>query len=737
MIGVGLRINAIILLSSHQRVYSDHEGRNLMKTKLDNFMVGTMSRKILTALTLAVLAFTTAANSQSRIPDVTHEGVEVKEVWIPLPDGIRLAASLFMPADREAAAKFPVLLEYLPYRKDEGRNKRFQLFSYFVKQGYIVVRVDIRGTGASEGKLIEYEYTDQELEDGEAVIAWLSKQAWSTGSVGMFGISWGAFNSIQMAMRNPPALKAIIAIMGTDDLFRDDVHFIDGMMHVDSYEIGQDMENILPAPPDYAVDEAYFRDRFDTEPWLLIYKRQQRDGPFWNRASLNSDYSSVRVPTFVIGGWYDGYRDSVPRMLEKLEAPVKGIMGPWGHTWPNLPYPGPGMEWRREAVRWFDYWMKDKDTGIMDEPRFAVYVREWHPPGVVDKVPGYWRWEDGWPIDRTEKRGLYALADHTLSDVRPVGDDGQIHRLRYIPTVGVEASGNVNWWGDFPWDQRGTDAYSLVYDSDPLEQDLEILGFPRAILHVSADASLANWIVRISDIAPDGTVTQVAGAGLSGAHRKSPEEPETLVPGRVYKLEFDLHFTSWVFPKGHRIRLAVNNAIWPMIWPTPFAMTTTLRVDGANASHIVLPVVPQSDRVRPDFLPPAKDPELPGYGNLKVEDEITSGPAKTWNIERSQIDSQTRISFSSRGGQVYPWGTVKNWREIVQTAHDNDPARAGITGKTRYSIKLGSRTVTVEGDLLLTSDRENFYYTYIRRALENGNLIREKTWKETIPRDHQ
>ena len=699
-------------------------------------MVRIMRRSLLIAQTLVLLFITTVANSQSRLPNVTHEGIEVKEIWIPMPDGVRLAASLFMPADREATAKFPVLLEYLPYRKDESRKGRFALFSYFIARGYVVARVDIRGSGTSEGKLIEYEYTDQEQEDGEVVIDWLSKQAWSTGKVGMFGISWGAFNSIQMAMRNPPALKAIVAIMGTDDLFRDDVHFIDGMMHVDSYELGQDIANILPAPPDYVIDESYFRDRFNTEPWLLIYKRQQHDGPFWNRASLDSDYSSIKIPTFVIGGWYDGYRDSVPRMLEKLDAPVKGMLGPWAHTWPNLPYPEPGMEWRHEAVRWFGHWLKGDDTGIMDEPQFAVYVREWHPPGTVDEVPGYWRWEDGWPIKRTQKQAFYAQADHTLSSEKSVGGDGQSHKLRYLPTVGVEASGNVNWWGDFPWDQRGTDAYSLVYDTDPLEQDLEILGFPRAILHVSADAPLANWIVRISDIAPDGTVTQVAGAGISGAHRKSSEEPEALVPGQVYKLEYDLHLTSWVFPKGHRIRMAVNNALWPMIWPTPYAMTTTLDIGGANASHIVLPVIPESDRIKPEFLPPAKDPVLPGYSYLKIDDESVSGYAETRSIERSPLASQTRITASGASGSVYPWTTIKYWEDIVHEAQDNDPASASVTGKTRYTIELDDRTLTVEGDLSFSSDRENFYYTYTRRVLENGKLIKEKTWKETIPRDH-
>jgi predicted acyl esterase len=552
----------------------------------------------------------------------------------------------------------------------------------------------------------------------------------------MFGLSWGAFNSIQMAMRNPPALKAIVAVQGTDDLYRDDVHFIDGMMHVDSYELGVDIANILPAPPDYVIDEAYFRDRFDTEPWLLKYKRQQHDGPFWNRASLDSDYSSIKVPTFVIGGWYDGYRDSVPRMLEKLEAPAKGVMGPWAHTWPNWPYPEPGIEWRHEAVRWFDHWLKGENTGIVDEPRFAVYVRQWHPPGVVETVPGYWRWEDGWPIERTENTALYAQADHTLSEAEPIGGEGKTHRLRYVPTVGVEASGNVNWWGDFPWDQRGTDAYSLVYDSDPLEQDLEILGFPRAIMHVSADAPLANWIVRVSDIAPDGTVTQVAGAGMSGAHRRSSEEPESLVPGQLHRLEYDLHFTSWVFPEGHRIRLAVNNALWPMIWPTPYAMTTTLNVEGASASHIVLPVAPESDRAGPDFLPPAENPELPGYSNLEFDDESVSGYAETRSIERIPLGSKTRVLASGMSGSVHVGTPIKYWEEIVHEAQDKDPARASVTGKTRYTVELDDRTLIFEGDLSFTSDCENFFYAYSRRVLENGNLIREKTWEEAIPRDH-
>ncbi|HEY7513418.1 MAG TPA: CocE/NonD family hydrolase, partial [Vicinamibacteria bacterium] len=269
-----------------------------------------------------------------------------------MPDGVRLAADLYVPKGGRAGERFPVLLEYLPYRKTEARGRNYSLYSYFVRRGYLVARVDIRGTGNSEGKLIPYEYSDQENTDGDSVIAWLARQPFSTGKVGMFGISWGGFNSIHMAMRNPPALKAIIAVDATDDLYQDDVHFMDGMMHVDSWEMSQDLYNLLPGAPLYRIDQQYFADRFDTRPWMLTYKREQRYGPFWKRTTLKERYDSIRVPTFLIGGYYDGYRDSVPRMLQHLKAPVRAIMGPWHHSYPHDAYPKPQIEWRREAVRW-------------------------------------------------------------------------------------------------------------------------------------------------------------------------------------------------------------------------------------------------------------------------------------------------------------------------------------------------------------------------------------------------
>ena len=200
----------------------------------------------------------------------------------------------------------------------------------------------------------------------------------------MFGISWGGFNAIHLAMRNPPALKAIIAVCATDDLYQDDVHFMDGIIHVDSWEMSQDLDNARPGAPDYVIDDDYFRNRFDTQPWMMTYKRQQRDGPFWDRTSLKAHYESIRVPTFVIGGWYDGYRDSVPRMLEHLKnAPVKAIIGPWGHDFPHNAGIKPRFEWRHEAVRWYDPRLKGRDTGIRGDPRCAVDRAPWTPPVPV------------------------------------------------------------------------------------------------------------------------------------------------------------------------------------------------------------------------------------------------------------------------------------------------------------------------------------------------------------------
>jgi hypothetical protein len=693
-----------------------------------------MSPRLESALVAALVALAPPSRGAGPLePSPPVHGIELREAWIPLPDGVKLAADLFLPTGAAAGERFPVLLEYLPYRRTEARPRNFALYSYFVRRGYAVARVDIRGTGSSEGRLVAHEYTEQEQMDGEAVIEWLSKQPFSNGRVGMFGISWGGFNSIHLAMRNPPALGAIVAVDAADDLYQDDVHFIDGILHLDSWEMSQDLDNARPGAPEYRIDEEYFRDRFDTRPWMLVYKREQRDGPFWDRTAPKARYGAIRVPTFLIGGWYDGYRDSVPRMLEHVGAPVRAIVGPWSHYYPHDAHPKPRIEWRREAVRWFDRWLKGRDTGIEREPRFAVYVRRWHPPGpVLEHVDGEWRFEDGWPIERIRERTLYPGPDHRLGGEAP---ERAVHELRYVPTAGVEAGGPVLWWGDAAYDQRPTDAFSLVYDTEPLEQEVEILGFPRALLRVAADAPHASWFARLSDVAPDGAVTLVAGAGMNGAHRESARSPKPIEPGKEIPLEVEMHFTSWVFPKGHRIRLAVNNAQWPMFWPTPYPMTTRLRLGGDDPTRLLLPVVPAGPRPRPRFEPPEEDPELPGFATL--EEGTVSGYGEISSIDRNPQARTTKVTATNRAGSRTPWGTERFEERIVHETSDDHPEATSVRGEHRTTVELAGRTLVWEGRTWFRSDLENFTLTYTRRLFENGALVREKTWEETIPRDHQ
>lgn len=655
------------------------------------------------------------------------------EAKIPMPDGISLAADLYFPSGVEPDAQLPVLLEYLPYRKTESRGYRYEIYSYFLDQGYMVARVDIRGTGNSEGRVIPYEYSEIELADGEAVIDWLSKQAWSNGNVGMFGISWGGFNAIQMAVRNPPALKAFVALMATEALYQEDVHYIDGIMHADSWMMSNDLDNSLPGAPDYALDDDWLKNRFEAEPSVYTYMRHQRDGAFWDRASSLDKYDQIKVPGLHIGGWYDGYRDSIPRMLENVKAPTKAIIGPWDHEFPHDATHAPQIEWRREAVRWFDHWLKGEDSGVLEEPKLAVFIRDWHPPQPdISDMPGHWRWQDGWPIAEAMSKRLYAGAGH---DLTTASGSEAVHDLPYKASVGLEGGGPVMWWGSVAPDQQPMDDHSLVYDSEPLTESMAILGSPTVSLTVSASAPRANWVVRLSDVAPDGSVTLITGAAFNGTHRNSARQPEDIVPGEVFELELEMHVTSWTFRPGHKIRLAVSNAMWPMLWPTPYPMTTTLMVGGQAGAFVDLPVIPLEAGPGPEFATPIPSPELPGFG------AIDAGNATGFaEIDKIHTDAITGESFGfarNMSASRYPWGTSRFEEQLEHRTSDTDPAQTSVVGKYALEKEVPGRMLRVEQDVTFKSGAKNFRLIFVRRFKVNGTLMHEKTWDETIPRDFQ
>ena len=652
-------------------------------------------------------------------------GVRMVQQWVPMPDGVRLAATLYMPDNAKQDERFPALLEYLPYRKDDATAARdYPIHAYFAARGYVSVRVDIRGFGASDGTPTDREYSEQEQLDGEQVIAWLASQPWSTGNVGMFGISWGGFNSIQMAMRRPPALKAILAVDATEELFHDDIHYIDGMMHFDEFELNMDLAPAMTGAPDYTLDEKVLGPRFESAPWSLLYLKHQRDGQFWR--SPVRPLGEIKIPCFLIGGLLDGYRDSIPRMLQQVKVPVKAILGPWNHTFPHDADPGPQIEWRDQAVRWWDHWLKNRNTGIMQEAPLAIYMRDWHAPDPhLKTVPGKWRGEKGWPPQNVTNTVLYLYDAHVLSTepAKPA-----VHQLRYLPSVGVEAG---FWWGELLTDQRPVDAFSLTYDSAPLRDDLTILGRPHALLEVGSSAPLADWFARLSDVAPDGSVTLVAGAGRNGAQRESMTDPKDLEPGKTYPLDIEMHLTTWTFPKGHRIRLAVSNALWPMVWPTPYSMTTSLQLGGDNGSRLQLPLVPPSPYATPQFAPPELSPERTDVRSLGFP-----WPGD-WKTERDELNGRTKVTWTGKSEEEYPWGKESDFEGLAYETDDDHPESSSVRAEAEIVMTLKDYVLTWQGHLILTSDAKNFYYKYTRDLLKDGKLLKQKSWEETIPRDHQ
>jgi len=694
-------------------------------------MKANLSSPIWVAFILGLIfPVTKSAAAQAIRP--TYATMKKVQSTVPMKDGVRLAVNLYMPEGAKPDDKFPAILEYLPYRKDDWTLSRdWDLHLYWVRRGYVTARVDIRGTGASEGNPPDREYSDQEQQDGLEVIDWLSREPWSSGNVGMMGISWGGFNAIQMAERHPPALKAIIAVCATEELFHDDIHYIDGLMHVDEFEPAMDLELGLTRSPDFPIDEKSLAERFDASPWFLLYLQQQRDGPFWRRASVAPDrYGEYTVPSFMIGGFLDGYRDSLARFFEKSKAPIKALLGPWNHTFPHNAEPGPAIEWREEATRWWDYWLKGKQNGVMDEPRLEVFMRRPYPPDPnIKEIPGEWRAEKTWPPRGASKETLFFEPDHSLGAAAPATRDISQYDLKYVPSIGGEAG---FWWGDFATDQRPTDAYSLVYDSAPMEKETAILGWPRALLQVSVDAPLADWFVRLSDVSPDGTVTLITGAGQSGAQRDSATHPADLEPGRKYAIPVELHLTSWIFPPGHRIRVAISNALWPMIWPTPYVMTTSLYLGSEQASRIELPLVPVEGPAQPYFPAIEASPALEGVWSTG-----DIWPPKNWTVTRDLMSGTTRVIWSGEDAGHYPWGDTKDYEKMNYEAQDKHPALSTVRADASTTVILPNRTLVWSIVLNLRSDAKNFYYHFERHLTENGKEIRAKAWDETIPRDHQ
>ena len=667
------------------------------------------------------------------VRDFPHAVQKIDNTWISMADGCRLAASVWLPEDAEQAP-VPAILEYLPYRKDDGRAVRDSTYHpYFAGHGYAGVRVDMRGTGASDGILLD-EYLPQEQDDALEVLEWIADQPWCTGAVGIMGISWGGFNGLQIAARRPPQLKAIITVASTDDRYADDVHYRGGcLLASDMLEWASRMFawNGLPPDPRLVGDRwrEMWLDRLEnTPPYVEAWLTHQVRDAFWVQGSVCDDYAAIECPVYAIGGWGDAYTNAVPRLLEGLPGPRKGLIGPWSHGYPHIAIPGPRIGFLQECLRWWDHWLKGIDTGIMDEPMLRLWLQDSVPPApFYDERPGRWVAEDTWPSASIETQ-RYWLNDGTL-DTAP-GPAAQME-CRGSQFAGAEAGIWCPYGdpADFPPDQRAEDGLSMTFDSPPLQEAMEIVGFPEVRLALAANQPNALLAVRLCDVAPNGSSLLVSRGLLNLTHRQSHEFPQALEPGKTYEVALRLDVCAHHLPAGHHWRVAISPTYWPWAWPSPHPVTLTLHTGAGSTLHL------------PVRAPKPEDADLPTFGapeqSESIPVEISSQGSRNRLITRDVGNRSQEIRDILDGGRQRLVDTELEMygdNEDVYRIVEDDPLSASIRCTRTTGLGRGSWQIRIETTSTMSADAGHFYVTNVMDAYEGNTRVFTSTRDIKIPR---
>jgi len=427
----------------------------------------------------------------------------------------------------------PTILEYLPYRKPDGTAARDALtHPWFAKRGYASVRVDIRGNGDSHGSM-EDEYTQTELYDAVEAIQWIAAQPWCTGAVGMMGISWGGFNSLQVAAMRPKALKAIITLCSTVDRYADDIHYKGGCLLNENLGWRATMWCCSSRAPDSMLREDWreiWLERLDTEPFLpAIWLRHQTRDAYWRHGSVCEDFLAIEAATLAVGGWGDAYKNAVPTLVEALSAPVKGIVGPWVHKYPHFAVPEPRIGFLQEALRWWDRWLKGIETGVEGDPDYRAYLMDGVRPAMwYRERPGRWLPETGGATAGVPVK-TWHLGDGVLATAAE-----EIAVTVASPQHCGMAGGEycAIWLGpEMPGISGGDDSISACFDGAVLAEDLDIVGAPRVRLR--ADRAQGQIAVRLNHVYGDGASTRITYGVLNLTHREGHAEARDLVPGKL------------------------------------------------------------------------------------------------------------------------------------------------------------------------------------------------------------
>lgn len=666
-------------------------------------------------------------------PDGAGEVITVETHWIPLADGRRLAARLFLPSDA-MTRPVPVIMEYLPYRRrDLTRTDDDMTHRWFAARGYAAARVDIAGTGDSDG-ILQDEYVLREQEDALQALEHLCGQPWCSGTAGMIGLSWGGFSALQMAARRPPQLKAIVTACSSVDRYARDAHYSGGLLLNDNFVWGTALSTLAALPPDPAVTGNWreqWRARLDGHilfpaTWL----RHQRRDDFWKHGSVGEDWSAIECPVLAVGGWHDGYPETVIDLLSNLAGVCKGIIGPWGHRYPMLAEPGPTIGFLQECVRWFDQWLKGIDTDVAEDPALRCYLMDTTAPAAyTPHRPGRWVGFGTWPTPDIRMRTI-ALAEGDIAGSWTSTPEG--HPVVTSPlTTGLCGQewcpGMTPGAPDGAVDQSADDAGSLCFDFKPLDEDVSLVGAAQLTLRLNSDQPQAMVAVRLNSIAPDGRSSLITFAVLNLSHRHGHEEPEPLTPGRFETIQLRLKPVGIRIPQGHRLRVALSTTYWPMVWPSP--QVTALRVDPAGSS-LELPV-------RTD------ESDLP---TVSFEGAATAEPGPVTIVrpghherttDTDEVNDRTVLTSVADAGRWY-LPDVDVSLEARRTKRLSisrwDPASCVAEFSALQTFSRDGWEVAVVSEIVVSADPVNFHITGVVRALDNGRLFGERTYDHLVPR---
>ena len=655
----------------------------------------------------------------------THTVVE--NTWIPMPDGRRLAARIWLP---KGAGSYPAILEYLPYRKRDGTAPRDETtHPVFAANGYACIRVDIAGTGDSDG-LFDDEYSEQEQCDGDAVIAWVAEQHWCDGNVGMIGISWGGFNGLQLAYRQSEALKAVVSVASTVDRYADDIHYMGGCLLSDNANWASQMfaYQTRPLDPELRPDwrEEWIK-RIENLPFMAAdWLRHQTRDEFWKFGSVCEDWSAIQIPVLAITGWADSYVNAPPALAANLSTPSKALIGPWEHRYAHISKLD-SSDFHGEVLTWFDRWLKAEENGAEDLPDYRTYMQEHFNP-TKENSPRQGRWiaEAEWPSPNVSERVMY-LGQTGLQDAVGTGT-AVVANPAHVGQAGGYFCPGMRFENELAGDQATDDDLSRCFDTEPLASPMEIMGRPRVKIAFTVDRPVAQIVARLCDVSPQGVSQRISYRPLNLTHYASHEAPEELVPGQRYEAEIELNECAHHLRVGHVLRLALSTSYWPIVWPT--AKATCITLDLADC-QLVLPERRVSKEIDPQNPGAAQD-----YPNLQVEQlRKLSGTSEHKWLEDGTLVLNT---FDDYGQAKDPYHGLIVGSHVAMhySIHPDDPASARFESTWNFTFERDGWQVEINTTNSMSCDANNFFLHRTISASEGSEKSEAvvKEWSDAIPR---